>query len=95
MSTPSPIRIAAVLSAEHRGRLMSHAREVNFPEGARLFDEGRPAQTFWIVRSGTVTLEIPLPGRRTPRPSRASAPGSSSGGRGCSRRTCGSSAPRP
>ncbi|MFB0632230.1 Crp/Fnr family transcriptional regulator [Streptomyces sp. AB3(2024)] len=63
MSTPSPIRIAAVLSAEHRGRLMSHAREVNFPEGARLFDEGAPARSFWIVRSGTVTLEIPLPGR--------------------------------
>ncbi|MER5813618.1 cyclic nucleotide-binding domain-containing protein [Streptomyces sp. NPDC002033] len=64
MSTPSPIRISAVLSTEHRGRLMSQAREVNFPEGARLFDEGAPADSFWIVRSGTVTLEIPVPGRR-------------------------------
>ncbi|MGW0364428.1 Crp/Fnr family transcriptional regulator [Streptomyces sp. NPDC002990] len=64
MSTPSPIRIAAVLSTEHRGRLMSQAREVNFPEGARLFEEGAPAHAFWIVRSGTVTLEIPVPGRR-------------------------------
>ncbi|MBT2449534.1 cyclic nucleotide-binding domain-containing protein [Streptomyces sp. ISL-43] len=64
MSTPSPIRIAAVLSTEYRGRLMSHAREVNFREGARIFDEGTRAESFWIVRSGTVTLEIPVPGRR-------------------------------
>lgn len=64
MSTPSPIRIAAVLSTEHRGRLMSHAREVNFREGARIFDEGTRAESFWIVRSGTVTLELPMPGRR-------------------------------
>ncbi|MFI5763030.1 MULTISPECIES: cyclic nucleotide-binding domain-containing protein [unclassified Streptomyces] len=64
MSTPSPIRIAAVLSTEHRGRLMSHAHEVNFHEGARIFDEGTRADSFWIVRSGTVTLEIPVPGRR-------------------------------
>ncbi|MEV8532510.1 Crp/Fnr family transcriptional regulator [Streptomyces sp. NPDC051211] len=64
MSTPSPIRIAAVLSADHRGRLMSLAREVNFPENARIFDEGAPADAFWIVRSGTVTLELPVPGRR-------------------------------
>ncbi|MCX5195133.1 cyclic nucleotide-binding domain-containing protein [Streptomyces sp. NBC_00249] len=64
MSTPSPIRIAAVLSAEHRRRLMEHAREVNFDESARIFDEGGRADTFWIVRSGTVTLEIPMPGHR-------------------------------
>lgn len=43
---------------------MSHAREVNFRESARIFDEGTRAESFWIVRSGTVTLEIPVPGRR-------------------------------
>ncbi|MBZ9594218.1 MULTISPECIES: Crp/Fnr family transcriptional regulator [Streptomyces] len=64
MSTPSPIRIAAVLSTEHRGRLMAQAREVNFPENARIFDEGHRADSFWIVRSGTVTLEVPVAGRR-------------------------------
>ncbi|MET9852228.1 cyclic nucleotide-binding domain-containing protein [Streptomyces sp. NPDC006450] len=74
MSTPSPIRIAAVLSTEHRGRLMSHAREVNFSEGARIFDEGTRAESFWIVRSGTVTLEIPVPGRR-PTPIESLGPG--------------------
>ncbi|MEW2415432.1 cyclic nucleotide-binding domain-containing protein [Streptomyces sp. NPDC046866] len=66
MSTPSPVRIAAVLSAEHRARLMDRAREVNFPEGARIFDEGSPAESFWIVRSGTVTLQLPVPGLRRP-----------------------------
>ncbi|MEU7066682.1 Crp/Fnr family transcriptional regulator [Streptomyces sp. NPDC053429] len=64
MSTPSPIRLAAVLSTEHRGRLMALAREVNFREGTRIFDEGGRADSFWIVRSGTVTLELPVPGRR-------------------------------
>ncbi|MFD6225586.1 Crp/Fnr family transcriptional regulator [Streptomyces sp. NPDC060232] len=64
MSTPSTIRIAAVLSTEHRERLMAQAREVNFPENARIFDEGRRADSFWIVRSGTVTLEVPVAGRR-------------------------------
>ncbi|MBT2481776.1 cyclic nucleotide-binding domain-containing protein [Streptomyces sp. ISL-94] len=53
-----------MLSTEHRGRLMSQAREVNFREGARIFDEGAKADSFWIVRSGTVTLEIPMAGRR-------------------------------
>lgn len=43
---------------------MSQAREVNLREGARIFEEGAPADAFWIVRSGTVTLEIPVPGRR-------------------------------
>ncbi|NXY94202.1 cyclic nucleotide-binding domain-containing protein [Streptomyces sp. BR123] len=75
MSTPSPIRIAAVLSAEHRGRLMSHAREVNFAEGARIFDEGTPSESFWIVRSGTVTLQIPVSGRRRPAPVENLGPG--------------------
>ncbi|MFK0234817.1 Crp/Fnr family transcriptional regulator [Streptomyces vinaceus] len=74
MSTPSPIRIAAVLSTEYRGRLMSQAREVNFPEGARIFEEGSRAESFWIVRSGTVTLQIPLPGRR-PAPVESLGPG--------------------
>ncbi|WP_411102757.1 Crp/Fnr family transcriptional regulator [Streptomyces sp. cmx-4-9] len=64
MSTPSPIRIAAVLSAEHRERLMSQARLVNFPENAQIFEEGKAAASFWIVRSGTVTLQVPVPGRR-------------------------------
>ncbi|MEV4916297.1 cyclic nucleotide-binding domain-containing protein [Streptomyces tirandamycinicus] len=60
----SSIRITAALSTEHRGRLMEMARDVKFPEGARVFEEGRLADRFWIIRSGTVTLDIRVPGRR-------------------------------
>ncbi|MEU8433248.1 hypothetical protein AB0F18_10055 [Streptomyces sp. NPDC029216] len=48
MSTPSP----------------AHAREVDFPEGTRLFREGGHADRFWIVRSGTVSLDAHVPGLR-------------------------------
>ncbi|MFJ6939665.1 Crp/Fnr family transcriptional regulator [Streptomyces sp. NPDC101118] len=64
MSTPSPIRINAALPADFRARLMGAAREVNFDEGARLFREGGRADRFWIVRTGAVTLDVHVPGRR-------------------------------
>ncbi|NXY93022.1 cyclic nucleotide-binding domain-containing protein [Streptomyces sp. BR123] len=64
MSAPSPIRIATALPADCRTRLMEMAREVNFAEGTRLFREGGRADRFWIVRSGTVTLDVHVPGRR-------------------------------
>lgn len=52
------------LPIHHRERLMRGAREVNFAEGTRLFDEGQPADRFWIVRSGCVILDVRVPGRR-------------------------------
>ncbi|WP_066948907.1 Crp/Fnr family transcriptional regulator [Streptomyces lushanensis] len=52
------------LSPVHRERLMHGARQVNFPEGTRIFDEGQPADRFWIVRSGCVILDVRVPGRR-------------------------------
>ena len=58
MSTPAPTRIAAALPAAHRSRLMELAREVAFAEGTRLFREGGHADRFWIVRSGTVALDV-------------------------------------
>ncbi|UQW99821.1 cyclic nucleotide-binding domain-containing protein [Streptomyces sp. RerS4] len=64
MSTPSPIRFAAAMPADCRSRLMELAREVNFAEGTRLFREGGHADRFWIVRSGTVALDVHVPGRR-------------------------------
>ncbi|MFD6230316.1 Crp/Fnr family transcriptional regulator [Streptomyces sp. NPDC060232] len=64
MSTPSPTRIATALPADCRTRLMEMAQEVNFDEGTRLFREGGHADRFWIVRSGTVTLDVHVPGRR-------------------------------
>ncbi|MET9689957.1 cyclic nucleotide-binding domain-containing protein [Streptomyces sp. NPDC006514] len=64
MSTPSPTRISEALPADCRSRLMELAREVNFAEGTRIFREGGRADRLWIVRSGTVTLDVPVPGRR-------------------------------
>ncbi|MFD8424081.1 cyclic nucleotide-binding domain-containing protein [Streptomyces sp. NPDC059466] len=52
------------LPAEHRQRLMRVAREVSFPQGARLFEEGGHADRFWIVRTGTVDLDMRVPDRR-------------------------------
>ncbi|MFI9614988.1 Crp/Fnr family transcriptional regulator [Streptomyces sp. NPDC052023] len=52
------------LPAEHRERLMRIAREVSFDAGVRLFEEGRRADRFWIIRTGTVTLDLKVPGRR-------------------------------
>ncbi|MDH2387952.1 MULTISPECIES: Crp/Fnr family transcriptional regulator [Streptomyces] len=64
MTTPSPTRMAASLPAEYRARLMATAREVGFPENYRIFEEGQPADHFWIIRSGTVTLDFRVPGGR-------------------------------
>jgi len=60
----SATTLVAALPAEHRERLMGIAREVSFDAGTRLFEEGRRADRFWIVRTGTVTLDLHVPGRR-------------------------------
>ncbi|MEU1299668.1 Crp/Fnr family transcriptional regulator [Streptomyces shenzhenensis] len=54
----------AALAAEHRERLMRTAREVSFEAGTRLFEEGRRADKLWIIRTGTVDLDLHVPGRR-------------------------------
>ncbi|WP_409054995.1 Crp/Fnr family transcriptional regulator [Streptomyces sp. SYP-A7185] len=59
----SATTMAAALPAEHRERLMQIAREVSFEAGTRLFDEGRRADRFWIVRTGVVALDLHVPGR--------------------------------
>lgn len=59
--TPTMLR---ALPAEHRQRLVNIAREVSFEPGARLFEEGGRADRFWIVRTGTIALDMRVPGRR-------------------------------
>ncbi|MBL1109009.1 cyclic nucleotide-binding domain-containing protein [Streptomyces sp. 5-8] len=53
------------LEPVHRERLMTLAREVAFEPGGRVFEEGRRADRFWIVRTGTVALDLHVPGRRS------------------------------
>ncbi|MFF7648125.1 regulator, partial [Streptomyces canus] len=43
MITPSAPSTLRVVPAEHRERLMRVAREVSFPQGTRLFEEGSRA----------------------------------------------------
>ncbi|EPJ42200.1 putative cAMP receptor protein [Streptomyces afghaniensis 772] len=40
-----------------RQRLMTLAREVSFPEDARIFEAGGTADRFWVIRSGAVSLD--------------------------------------
>ncbi|WP_413759866.1 cyclic nucleotide-binding domain-containing protein [Streptomyces sp. MMBL 11-3] len=56
--------MTAALPAEHRERLVGVAREASFAAGTRLFEEGGRADRFWIVRTGVVTLDLHVPGRR-------------------------------
>jgi CRP-like cAMP-binding protein len=64
MNAPPTISMLRALPTEHRERLMRTAREVSFSRGARLFEEGGRADRFWILRSGTVDLDMHVPGRR-------------------------------
>ncbi|MGY0020385.1 Crp/Fnr family transcriptional regulator [Streptomyces sp. cg35] len=52
------------LPVEYRERLLRVAREVHFEAGTRLFEEGGRADRFWVVRTGTVGLDMHVPGRR-------------------------------
>ncbi|MEV6164911.1 cyclic nucleotide-binding domain-containing protein [Streptomyces sp. NPDC052052] len=49
----------------HRDRLLALAHEVSLPAALRIFEEGGEADRFWIIRSGTVALEMHEPGRGT------------------------------
>lgn len=60
-------RRASTLSAlapADQERLLGVAREVSFARGDRLFAEGGRADRFWVIRSGTVVLDLRVPGRR-------------------------------
>ncbi|MEV7869945.1 cyclic nucleotide-binding domain-containing protein [Streptomyces sp. NPDC088124] len=52
------------LSPDGRERLRKAATEVTFPDGTRIFEEGRRADRFWVVRSGQVALDLHVPGRQ-------------------------------
>ncbi|MEU9759015.1 cyclic nucleotide-binding domain-containing protein [Streptomyces sp. NPDC047985] len=52
------------LAKDHRDQLMSLAREVSFDTGERIFDEGGKADRFWVIHTGTVALDLHVPGRR-------------------------------
>jgi CRP-like cAMP-binding protein len=51
------------LGDEERALLAGCARNVRFLEGERLFREGDSAETFWVIRHGSVALEAFVPAR--------------------------------
>jgi CRP-like cAMP-binding protein len=51
------IKLLTALPPPQRERLMSIAREVSFPEDARIFEAGGTADRFWVIRSGAVSLD--------------------------------------
>ncbi|GAA3586287.1 hypothetical protein DMH25_23260 [Streptomyces sp. WAC 01325] len=51
------IKLLTALPPPQRQRLMSLAREVSFPEDARIFEAGGTADRFWVIRSGAVSLD--------------------------------------
>lgn len=55
----SPLR---GLPPEQIARLAAVARHVSLPRTHRLFEEGAPADRFWIVDAGAVALDVLVPG---------------------------------
>jgi CRP/FNR family cyclic AMP-dependent transcriptional regulator len=53
----------AGLEPQYLALLVGCARNVRFGAGEYLFEEGQPADRFYILRSGHVALEIDAPGR--------------------------------
>ncbi|MFF5721343.1 cyclic nucleotide-binding domain-containing protein [Streptomyces buecherae] len=51
---------------DRRDALAALSHEVTYEAGARIFNEGGPANRFWVIRIGNVTLDVHVPGRRSP-----------------------------
>ena len=74
MRTTAPTNLFAALPAPGRDRLLDLAREVFFPAGTRTFEEGDQTDRFWVIHTGSVVLDTPVPGHR-PAPVEPLSPG--------------------
>ncbi|MFF3349546.1 cyclic nucleotide-binding domain-containing protein [Streptomyces sp. NPDC002779] len=50
-------KLLTALPPPQRSLLMTAAKEVSFPEDARIFEAGGTADRFWVIRSGAVSLD--------------------------------------
>ena len=64
MNASPTMSMPRALPPEHREQLMELAREASVPQGTRLLQEGARADRFWIIRTGTVALDMHVPGRQ-------------------------------
>lgn len=62
----SPTGLLTALPKDGRDRLLELGKEVHFPAGRRIFEEGDPADRFWILRTGSVTLDMRLSSSHRP-----------------------------
>ena len=53
----------AGLAPAHLAALGEDGRPVSYPTGERIFAEGGVADRFWLVQSGSVALDLRVPGR--------------------------------
>ena len=51
------------MSTDHLAMLAGSASDVAFPAGHRLFEEGGSASHFWLLQSGSVALDLHVPGQ--------------------------------
>ena len=51
------------MSTDHLAMLAGSASDVAFPAGHRLFEEGGNASHFWLLQSGSVALDLHVPGQ--------------------------------
>ncbi|QHC22526.1 cyclic nucleotide-binding domain-containing protein [Streptomyces sp. GS7] len=61
---PTVKHLFDAMPPDRRRRLTETAQEVSFPRATRVFEEGRRADRFWIIRSGRVALDQRVPGRQ-------------------------------
>jgi CRP/FNR family transcriptional regulator, cyclic AMP receptor protein len=57
-------RILHGLRADQLDALAATASEVMFPAGHRIFAEGGPVASFWLIECGYVALDVQVPGER-------------------------------
>lgn len=50
------------MPARHLDRLAGAAHRADLPAGHRFFEEGGPADRFWLIEAGRVTLDLHVPG---------------------------------
>lgn len=55
--------LMGALSPENAGKLRELGTQVAFASGERIFEEGDKAERFWVIHTGSVTLEQHVPGR--------------------------------
>lgn len=66
MPTADPLAGAPVLrrlTADQQAAVAALTRPVDYPDGVRLFEQGRPAVRCWLLRTGRVDVDTAVPGR--------------------------------